>query len=883
MSNDKVYALADGKKLGVSVFEILSLPEKCNGDFAGLLMELYNLCGSSATIEFFWISEKVDNQVFRSAIRIYGVIRIIEKDKVFIKRKVNVIKDSFVSVLQANGYEIKDVVPDDILWQDLLNGIDCEYAVALVKKEKCTANSQSMYPYYFCDVIPEGNNDNFNEIIETLCQTENTAISFQIFPTRFSDNESYVLNELSAELKSLASGTMVNHMMYQDHSAKEAYDILKYYYDQKNLPLFLYNILVFGKRSDCVKLASQISSFLQKGERRFITPVFSYIDISAERISLRDQFSYYTWNVNTRLMHYYRNQYLINNIPMAKLLHRLPYLMTYAEVTSFFRLPYYENGISGLKYNDHEYGKEYLSEKVVDEGNIPLGTLTTNNLSDVQIGCPLNLFTQHTLIVGVPGSGKTTFAIHLLLQFSKNKIPFLAIEPTKTEYRAMIDMIPELQIFTPGNNSVSPYIINPFTPPKGICVEQYIPGLVSAFEAAFSMPSPLNMIFLKAIRDCYNRYGWKDYSQAGDPDVTTFGLYEFILVFKELLSHTNYSREVKGNLESAGVLRLTNLIEQNSNIYDTIHTIPVDELLKEPTVLELNAIENVEQKALIIALLLIGVCIYTKHNFVGDGVLKNILLIDEAHVLLGNGGSDGNSEYPDSQGSTVRALQNMIAEIRSYGLGIIIADQSPSKVSREVIANTDIKVAFRLVQSAEKKLIADSMNMNESAIDRLSRLKSGEAYVFHRLLDEPQRVMTSDIRKEKGIRLSVQNEEVIERNKYWESHQALLCPYQECRYCNMQQEACDMIIRANAEYISSKAFYKFRTLIKDKETALKCIYQMPLLLKTEFETWTGEEKERLIICSRIKLMRKIMLEFPIKILEKEKEKIIPHLFDGTKI
>ena len=92
-----------------------------------------------------------------------------------------------------------------------------------------------------------------------------------------------------------------------------------------------------------------------------------------------------------------------------------------------------------------------------------------------------------------------------------------------------------------------------------------------------------------------------------------------------------------------------------------------------------------------------------------------------------------------------------------------------------------------------------------------------------------------------------------------------------------------MIIRANAEYISSKAFYKFRTLIKDKETALKCIYQMPLLLKTEFETWTGEEKERLIICSRIKLMRKIMLEFPIKILEKEKEKIIPHLFDGTKI
>ena len=113
-----------------------------------------------------------------------------------------------------------------------------------------------------------------------------------------------------------------------------------------------------------------------------------------------------------------------------------------------------------------------------------------------------------------------------------------------------------------------------------------------------------------------------------------FGLHEFIIVFQKLLKNTNYSKEVKGNLESAGLLRLSNLIEQNSNIYDSINTVPIEDLLTQPTVLELNAIDNAEQKSLIIALLLINICLYTKHNHVGDGELKDELInrVKEKHL-----------------------------------------------------------------------------------------------------------------------------------------------------------------------------------------------------------------------------------------------------------
>ena len=117
--------------------------------------------------------------------------------------------------------------------------------------------------------------------------------------------------------------------------------------------------------------------------------------------------------------------------------------------------------------------------------------------------------------------------------------------------------------------------------------------------------------------------------------------------------------------------------------------------------LELNAIDNAEQKSLIMALLLINICVYTKHNQAGDGKLEKCHPVDE-RMCCWAVREPGKEDGAGSRGTTVRALQDMIAEIRSYGTSMIIADQSPTKVSREVVANTDIKVAFRLVQGVEK-------------------------------------------------------------------------------------------------------------------------------------------------------------------------------------
>lgn len=884
--NLKFYELADNRVLGIDAFEVGALPgisnnmksEECNNcekisrEFTQLLTEVHKLVGENICIELLWITEKVDNQTFASRIRLFFVIRKIGNHKENITYELDNVKKSIIASLSAMRFSIRDNGYEDLT--NLLAKVDDNCVYSAVKSEKCIGNANSIYPYYFTDVIPNKNISNFNALIAALSRHERCCVSFQLFPIKLTNEELYIINEVAGELVRIVSGTMINREMYKDALASEPLKVYTYYNEHRNAPAFLYNILVFGERACCANLTTKVISLLQSGEEKIVTADLVCLDLSQEKIDLKDQFPFYVWNVNTRLMYFYRNKKLQNSIPLAKNLFRLPYIVTAEEAASFFRLPLYEKNMTALKNNQVSQTQEQFSSAVVNDNNIQIGKLITNDSAQIIIGCSEKAFTKHALVVGTPGSGKTTFSVNLLLQFARKGIPFLAIEPTKSEYRAMIEAIPDLRIFTPGNNAVSPYIINPFIPPKGIRIEQYIPSLASAFKAAFSMPSPLDMIFLKAIRTCYIQYGWKDYSMLGDSDVQLFGLYEFILVFKKLMENTNYSKEVRGNIESAGLLRLSNLIEQNSNIYDTIHTVPIEDLLTAPTVLELNSIDNAEQKALIMALLLINICIYTKHNQTGDGELKNAILIDEAHVLLGGSSSNGGEGSPDSQGATIKALQDMIAEIRSYGTSIIIADQSPTKVSREVVANTDIKVSFRLVQSVEKELIADSTNMDEEAKANLSKLRPGEAYVYYSQLDAPQMVRTEDIREKEGIRLSVPDKEVAERSTYWDSHKELLRPYAECCYCSQCKATCDFNIRSNAEFIANSALSRYRGEIKSIEDFRKCIYHMPVLMKKDFDKYQNINATTLQICSRIKLMRKITLEMPFSLSEREKEKIL---------
>lgn len=868
--------LPNGKYISSNILEITAFPkaeiiDKDNKKafemnmkaFNQMLFELHKISDMNSTVaEILWVSEKVENQTFKSKVRVFVVIRKIGTDINLLDKETKTIQSNFISELNQVKFETRPFELKDKSFINLVKNIDFSSLLTITKKEKIVGNSASYGNYYTWDILNNNSNDTMSGFISSISQNSNCAVSFQIIPTSLSSNELIYLNELSVQYKQVIG--------MGDISAEIPLKTNQYLLDRSQKPLFFYNICTFGNVDCCRFITTKLLSVLQSGDEKISDCDLITLDLSSEKINIANQFYIYPWIINEKLINKYRNAQL-QQYPIVKVMGRFPYVMTLEELNVFFRLPLYDKSMPALTERKALSEAEQFSKDIIGENTIKFGRLISDGGSEVVIGCPLKSWTQHALIVGMPGTGKTTFAVNILTQFYKKGIPFLAIEPTKSEYRAMIDIVDDLQIFTPGNNNVSPFIINPFIPPKGITVEQYIPSLLAAFKAAFSMDGPLEMIFLKAVNNCYIEYGWKKYSKYGDKDVKVFGMFEYILCFKKTMNSMNYNKETKSNIETAGLLRLMNLIEQNSNIYDTINTVPIEDLLSKPTVLELNSIDNDEQKSLIMALILSSACVHIKNNQIGDGKLKNVILIDEAHVLLDSGVDlEGSGS---SKGTTVKTVQKMIAEVRSYGTSIIIADQKPSAVTESIVSNTNVKVSFRLTSSKERNLIAESTDMSDSNAEYISQLGVGQAFVYFDKLRSPQLVQTEDTRETDGVRLSVSNEEIFERSKYWKDKESKLVPFRECS-CSNICKTCSFKIRSDSEYFAEKLLGVCTHKITDKKALLSYAIKIPQVLKKHIERYEENEIEQLYNCTIIKFIRKAELSMPYVVSQNELCKII---------
>ncbi len=56
----------------------------------------------------------------------------------------------------------------------------------------------------------------------------------------------------------------------------------------------------------------------------------------------------------------------------------------------------------------------------------------------------------------------------------------------------------------------------------------------------------------------------------------------------------------------------------------------------------------------------------------------------------------------------------MLTEIRSYGEGLIIADQSPGKLADDVVRNTNLQIVHQLRDSTDREAMANAMEQLRS-------------------------------------------------------------------------------------------------------------------------------------------------------------------------
>ena len=106
--------------------------------------------------------------------------------------------------------------------------------------------------------------------------------------------------------------------------------------------------------------------------------------------------------------------------------------------------------------------------------------------------------------------------------------------------------------------------------------------------------------------------------------------------------------------------------------------------------------------------------------------LRHITVLEEAHNLLKNT-KGGESELI---GKSIEMLTNTIAEIRTYGEGFIIVDQSPSSVDIAAIKNTNTKIVLRTPEAGDREAVGRSMGLTDDQVNEIAKLPSGVAVVY---------------------------------------------------------------------------------------------------------------------------------------------------------
>jgi hypothetical protein len=368
---------------------------------------------------------------------------------------------------------------------------------------------------------------------------------------------------------------------------------------------------------------------------------------------------------------------------------------------------------------------------------------------------------KHTLVVGITGSGKTNTVFQLLVRLWQQGIPFLVIEPTKTEYRGLLQdpaVGAELRIFTLGNERVSPFRMNPFDLPGGVSLSSHIDLLKSAFNAAFSMWTVLPQILEQSLHEVYREYGWDIVRTAnerlrdgpGQASEALPTLTDLQQTVSRVVDRLGYEPNTTSELKAALLTRIQSLrIGGKGRMLDTRETYPMAALLEKPTVLELQEIGDDDEKAFVIGILLARLYEHLRGCEIRPGSpLRHVVVVEEAHRLLANVPREVRVEVANNRGKAVETFVNMLAEVRAYGEGFIVAEQIPDKLAPDLIKNTNVKVVHRTIAGDDRRLLAQAMNMEEQQAEMLATLLPGEAVVFAEGDDRP--IMVQVDRYERG-------------------------------------------------------------------------------------------------------------------------------------
>lgn len=418
------------------------------------------------------------------------------------------------------------------------------------------------------------------------------------------------------------------------------------------------------------------------------------------------------------------------------------------EVGTLIRLPREE--VHGYAIHDHVV---FDVDFQPNEGsNLPLGYIQQNGRNTQEtFDISLNELAKHAVVIGVTGSGKTNSVMNLLDRVVSAGKPFLVIEPAKTEYRALYHIFSSkipVHIYSLGNEMIAPFRLNPFEfetddEPGSVSLLSHIDFLKAVFNAAFPLYAPMPQVLEVGLHEIYEDKGW-DLTTGRNYRLTDWSQRHLYPIFptltdlyykvEEVTVRLGYHHEIESNVKAALKSRIGSLrIGSKGLMLDTARGIPMDRLLSIPTILELENIGNDDEKTFLMGIFLARLYEYRRLQAATGKLpsgLQHLLVFEEAHRLLKNTTTQVTDEGSNPRAQAIEVFTNMLSEVRAYGQGVLVAEQIPSKLAPDVLKNTNLKLAHRLIAKDDRQSIGQTMNLSEEQQNHLGVLTPGMAAVY---------------------------------------------------------------------------------------------------------------------------------------------------------